>query len=105
WASGSVTGLRARGDVTLDMQWSANQLQSAKLYTGKAGTIHLRSPLSQQKFQVIQINGAVVPTQGKGERRRFTAEPGETYLITKIAEEEIKTKGTERLYRARQRVA
>lgn len=87
WASGSVTGLRARGDVTLDMQWSANQLQSAKLYTGKAGTIHLRSPLFQQKFQVARISGAVVPTQGKGERRRFTAEPGETYLITKIAEE------------------
>ncbi len=88
WATGSVTGLRARGDVTVDLTWSANQLQNAKLVVGKTGTLRMRSPLFKQTFKVFnQSNGAEVATQGEGDRRRFPAQAGETYLLTKVSTE------------------
>jgi alpha-L-fucosidase 2 len=85
WANGAVTGLRARGDITLDMNWSDNELTDAIIKTGKAGTIYLRSSLFNKKFQLIKLpDGAVIATQGDDDVRHFIAQAGETYRLDAV---------------------
>ncbi len=42
WPTGSVTGLRARGNFTIDLAWSDNHLQSALLHAPPGSTTTLR---------------------------------------------------------------
>ena len=42
WPTGSVTGLRARGNVTLDLAWANNHLRSATLHGTPGATTTLR---------------------------------------------------------------
>jgi len=35
WATGSVSGLRARGDFTVDIRWKGGQLDEATIHAGK----------------------------------------------------------------------
>ncbi len=42
WADGSVTGLRARGQYTVDMTWKGGKLVSAVIHAGKDGPVNLR---------------------------------------------------------------
>lgn len=41
WRSGSVKGLKARGDVTVDMDWEDNKVKYAKLTANQGGTLVL----------------------------------------------------------------
>jgi alpha-L-fucosidase 2 len=45
WPRGSVTGLRARGDVTIDLDWDGCGARSLRLATGHDGPITVRSTL------------------------------------------------------------
>jgi alpha-L-fucosidase 2 len=42
WPAGKVTGLRARGDVTVDLSWSAGKLIEARLTSGRDRTVRVR---------------------------------------------------------------
>lgn len=42
WADGSVTGLRARGDITVDLEWKGGRLFSATLRSPKTGAVNVR---------------------------------------------------------------
>lgn len=42
WSAGSVRGLRARGNVELDLAWKGGQLQSATLRPGSDGELTIR---------------------------------------------------------------
>jgi alpha-L-fucosidase 2 len=35
WSTGSVRGIRARGDYTIDMEWAGGKLKQATIYAGK----------------------------------------------------------------------
>lgn len=39
WSSGSVTGLKARGDYTIDMTWQEGELKTCRIHAGKTGKI------------------------------------------------------------------
>ena len=39
WPDGRVTGLRARGGVVVDLQWSGGKATDARLHVGQAGDI------------------------------------------------------------------
>jgi len=39
WANGSVTGLKARGNYTIDMTWQEGELRTYKIHAGKSGKI------------------------------------------------------------------
>jgi alpha-L-fucosidase 2 len=61
WAAGSVRGLRARGNVEVDLVWKGNQLQSATLRPGSDGELTVRYgnktlTLKATAGQPIQIN-------------------------------------------------
>ena len=44
WPYGAVRGLRARGGLTVDLQWSAGQLTAATLTADRSGTYQVRLP-------------------------------------------------------------
>lgn len=48
WASGSVTGLRARGGLTVDLTWSGGKASEAVLRANVAGEFALRAPEGQR---------------------------------------------------------
>ena len=42
WSEGSVTGLRARGGVTVDLKWRNGKLESATLTPDQDGPLNIR---------------------------------------------------------------
>lgn len=42
WRDGAVRGLRARGDVTVDMEWQQGQMTQARIRTNRAGPVTVR---------------------------------------------------------------
>lgn len=68
WGDGEVTGLRARGDVTVDMTWSGGQATGFTLAAGRDGELRVRSTL---------LDGAsVVTDETTGEQLEVTPEDG-----------------------------
>lgn len=43
WGEGSVKGLKARGNFTVDMDWNKGQLSEATIHSGIGGTIRIRA--------------------------------------------------------------
>jgi alpha-L-fucosidase 2 len=79
WAQGSVTGLRARGDATVDIEWDGCGPTKLSLSTGHAGPISLRSTLFERGFD------ASVKTEGVMATRKFMAKRGSQYTFTRAA--------------------
>jgi alpha-L-fucosidase 2 len=65
WASGSVSGLRARGDVVVDLVWESGRAKEATLRAGSAGEVQLRAPNGQK------IEGALKVRLRTGEVRKI----------------------------------
>jgi alpha-L-fucosidase 2 len=43
WHTGKVTGLKARGGITVDMEWENGQLKMAKIHSALGGLIKIRT--------------------------------------------------------------
>jgi len=82
WASGSVTGLRARGGVTVDIAWTGNKATACTLRPDRDGRYLLRAPAKQsiasirsgmqpEKF-TAQADGAVLADLSKGKSYRLS---------------------------------
>ena len=79
WSDGRVTGLRARGGVTVDLAWAKGQLNSASIQA------------SHERLLVIRTRGNVAATAA-GRRIQveqvgtdtfaISAKPGVPYLLT-----------------------
>lgn len=82
WASGSVTGLRARGDITVDMEWQDNKLHSARITAGNSGELQLRLPQNNEFTLRRIIDNKILNLRGEGETKTFDARAGKTYLLT-----------------------
>jgi alpha-L-fucosidase 2 len=52
WSSGSVSGLKARGGITVGLTWNKHRLQKVELLSNKDGTINL---LYQGKIQKMNL--------------------------------------------------
>lgn len=82
WPTGSVTGLRARGGITLDLGWENGQLISARIRTTKNEKIQLRTGLPSEKYSLtLAQGGTAVALKRKGTSGSFTAQGGSTYLL------------------------
>ncbi len=79
WANGSVSGIRARGDITVDIAWDSCGPTRLALTTGHAGSVRLRSALFEKGFD------ASVKTEGAMASRKFTAKRGGRYTFTRAA--------------------
>ena len=52
WASGSVTGLRARGGYTVDVRWKDGKLESAVIRADRGGKVRVRYGQSTAEYPV-----------------------------------------------------
>lgn len=87
WPEGSVTGLRARGDITVSMHWSDNAIKYATLTTGRSGPIVVRSDLFEQAFSFTEVEtGQTVKLKSNGKHATFTAKAGKSYLLSAAAD-------------------
>jgi len=80
WPNGDVTGLRARGGFTVDIQWRSGKLTEAKI-----------TSLTDRDCAILHANGLVihdsegnqVEQQTDGHRIRFSALKEMTYIVTR----------------------
>ncbi|WP_436494327.1 glycosyl hydrolase family 95 catalytic domain-containing protein [Actinokineospora sp. HUAS TT18] len=83
WPTGSVTGLKARGNVTVDANWAANGATDFTLTPANAGTLNVRNPMFTGTYTLTDLTTgqAVTPTRS-GDRITFTAVAGHKYKAT-----------------------
>ncbi|GGU28320.1 glycoside hydrolase family 95 protein [Lentzea flava] len=83
WDTGSVTGLRARGDVTVDIRWQNGKLVHVRLTTGRTGTLRVSSTLFENRFEVLDARtGREVGVRGTGKEITIDATGGTTYVAS-----------------------
>jgi alpha-L-fucosidase 2 len=84
WANGAVKGLRARGDIVVDLRWSNKELQEAVLTAGHSGLVTLKNSLLAKQFLLIEkSSGKNVAIKLNGDSGTFSTQGGKTYLLTK----------------------
>jgi alpha-L-fucosidase 2 len=84
WTSGKVSGLRARGDVTVDIEWDECGARRVELLAGRNGHLKVRSTLLSVE------HGLVHPTHSRpsglnsnGELLTFNARRGVPYTLVR----------------------
>ncbi|WP_326558941.1 glycosyl hydrolase family 95 catalytic domain-containing protein [Micromonospora sp. NBC_01796] len=83
WANGSVSGLRAQGDNTVDVRWSGGAADEIKVTTGRAGKVSLRNSMFTGPYTLVDAaSGRKITTTGGGEKITFEAVKGHTYVAT-----------------------
>ncbi|MGI5447594.1 glycosyl hydrolase family 95 catalytic domain-containing protein [Streptomyces sp. CA-243310] len=83
WASGSVTGLKARGDVTVGAVWQADKSAKFTLMPGNSGPLTVRSSLFTGSYSLVDTTtGQAQKATRSGDRMTFTAVAGHTYRAT-----------------------
>jgi alpha-L-fucosidase 2 len=80
WPDGRVTGLRARGGVVVDLQWSGGKATDARLHVGKAGDYLLRAPAGTRVKQVRGPARFALNNQTDGAAVKLTPFSGGTLL-------------------------
>jgi alpha-L-fucosidase 2 len=67
WHDGSIKGIKARGNFTLDIQWKDGQLVQSKIYSALGGNCRLKA---YQPVKVIEVKSATA--KGKNSNPLFT---------------------------------
>ena len=81
WQEGSFTGLRARGGVTVDLEWRNSRCFKARLHVSASGTHRLRCPEGQAVSKVVS-DGVTTAFQVDDQGRCVVGlEAGETYQV------------------------
>ncbi|MGW2144380.1 glycosyl hydrolase family 95 catalytic domain-containing protein [Nonomuraea bangladeshensis] len=82
WKDGSVRGLRARGDVTVDAVWRNGAAGSVTVRKGKTGPITVRSSFVAGGCRVHDERGHEAGARRDGDTLTWTARAGTAYTIT-----------------------
>ncbi len=83
WPEGSVSGLRARGDVTVDVRWSGGTADEIELRSGRSGRIAVRSDLFAGPFRLVDARTRrAVKHKRDGDLVTFRAERNRRYVAT-----------------------
>jgi alpha-L-fucosidase 2 len=80
WSSGDVKGLRARGNLGVDVRWDDGKTQEIHLHSASQQTVTIRSELFSRSFSVT-AGDQVIPTTGTGAVRSFVAPAGRVIKI------------------------
>lgn len=81
WKNGSVTGLRARGDVTVDATWKNGAAGTVTVRPGKNGPIRVASPFIAGRYRVHDEQGHEVRPRRDGDTLSWNARAGKAYTI------------------------
>ena len=81
WPDGSVNGLKARGNVTVDTRWAGGVPSRITLRPGRSGELKVGSDLFTRRFRLVDASsGAVVQYRHDGRTITFQAEGSHQYL-------------------------
>jgi alpha-L-fucosidase 2 len=83
WAEGEVTGLRARGGLTVDIRWAKNQIVDSKMVSTTTREFTIRPPRQQRISRILSPTGSNLPVKIAADgsaRCEFRA--GEAYHLT-----------------------
>ncbi len=78
WSAGAVTGLRARGGFTVDLQWKEHKLTKAAITSVNGTKLRL---YAEGKLRVTRADGTEVAAAQQGSLLEWTTAPSETYFI------------------------
>jgi alpha-L-fucosidase 2 len=81
WRDGAVRGLRARGDLTLDIAWSNGKARHVRLVAGHAGMVKLRSTLFDGAFALTDATNHRIVVTASGGMASFRVEKGGVYTL------------------------
>jgi alpha-L-fucosidase 2 len=86
WPAGSVSGIRARGNVTVAIHWDACGATRVELDAGSEGPLTVRSALFEKPYDV-SFDKAKRPKalESSGQTFTFHARRGGTYTFTRAA--------------------
>ncbi len=79
WKSGSVQGIRARGNITVDMDWKDGCLTKAVLRPGSNICCTIRT---KKKMHIEKLNGKPVEYRFDGKEQTFDLRAGEPVICT-----------------------
>ncbi|WP_066368138.1 glycosyl hydrolase family 95 catalytic domain-containing protein [Herbidospora mongoliensis] len=81
WKNGSVTGLRARGNATVDIDWSNSSLTKAVIKAGDTGELTVRAGAVNARYSFVDDQGNPVDAIRNGDALTFGAEKGRMYTL------------------------
>ncbi len=89
WAEGEVTGLCARGGLTVDMQWSGGKITGCTIASKLKGDHTIRAPQGQRIVDVVSKGGSSLLKQEAGARSvRCRFEAGQLHRVAFAADSE-----------------
>ncbi len=83
WSSGSVKGLRARGDATVSIDWDACGANRIEIDSGHDGALTVRSTLFEQPYDVAIEGDRPGGLAVKGDRLSIEARRNGLYTFTR----------------------
>lgn len=84
WADGTVSGLKARGDVTVGATWSGGQARSITLAPAADGVLKVSNSALAGPIAIRDSAGATVEFTRDGSVASFTGRAGQTYRIDSL---------------------
>jgi alpha-L-fucosidase 2 len=76
WPTGSVSGIRARGDVTVGIDWDRCGAKKIVLDAGRDGTLSLRSSMLERPYDVaFDRSNKLKALKTEGQNFTFQARP------------------------------
>ena len=80
WPEGKISGLRARGGYSLDMEWKDMKLKKAEIFTGIDGECKIRDRY-KKGYTVKDEKGDILETLIEGDTITFKVKEGKTYKL------------------------
>lgn len=78
WGTGSIKGIKARGNFTVGINWEKGKLTTATIYAGSGGNCSLKS---KTPLKIVGLTSTAVLTPDKDYTINFKTEKGKTYKV------------------------